>query len=124
MLRLAGPVVLAELSWMTMGLVDTMMVGRVSAEALGAVGVGGSLFFTVALFCIGLLLGLDYTVAHAFGSGRLDEAQRWLVQGLYVAVAAALPGIALVWWGMPWLAVIGIRPAVLHQAILYGRALS
>ena len=28
MLRLAIPLVLAELGWMTMGVVDTMMVGR------------------------------------------------------------------------------------------------
>jgi len=53
MLRLATPVVLAEVGWMTMGLVDTMMVGRVSAEALGGVAVGGTLFFTVALFAMG-----------------------------------------------------------------------
>ena len=37
MLRLAAPLVTAELGWMGMGVVDTMMVGRVSAEAMGAV---------------------------------------------------------------------------------------
>ena len=33
-LRLAGPVVLSELGWIAMGIVDTVMVGRVSAEAM------------------------------------------------------------------------------------------
>ena len=39
MLRLAIPLVLAELGWMTMAIVDTMMVGRQanSAVAIGAV---------------------------------------------------------------------------------------
>lgn len=124
LLQLAGPVVLAEVGWMTMGLVDTVMVGHVSATALGAVGVGGTLCFTVALFGIGLLLGLDYTVAHAVGAGEQHEAHRWLVQALYVALIASLPGMALVWWGMPWLSLIGVRPEVLSEAILYGRALS
>ena len=36
MIRLGGPLVLAELGWMAMGVVDTMFVGRVGAEAIGA----------------------------------------------------------------------------------------
>jgi MATE family multidrug resistance protein len=118
LVQLAGPVVLAELGWMTMGLVDTLMVGRVSATALGAVAVGGTLCFTIALFGIGLLLGLDYTVSHAVGAGNVQAGHGWLVQGVYVALLAALPGMALVWWGMPWLAVIGVRAEVLAPAIL------
>jgi MATE family multidrug resistance protein len=124
LLRLAGPVVAAEVGWITMGLVDSMMVGRVSPEALGAVGLGGSIFFTVALFGMGLLFALDYTVAHAFAAGQLDEAHGWLVQGAYVALLTAIPGVALLWWGMPYLAALGVRPEVLQQAIPYSRALS
>ena len=33
-LRLAGPIVLAELGWMAMGNVDIMMVGRVGGDAI------------------------------------------------------------------------------------------
>ncbi len=44
MITLALPVVLAELGWMTMGIVDTLMVGRLSPEAIGAVGIGSSVF--------------------------------------------------------------------------------
>ncbi|HSC28303.1 MAG TPA: hypothetical protein VLD67_13575, partial [Vicinamibacterales bacterium] len=44
MFVLAVPVVLAELGWMTMGLVDTLMVGRLSPEAIGAVGIGSAVF--------------------------------------------------------------------------------
>ena len=36
MLRLATPVVVAELGWTAMATVDTLMVGRLSAEAIGA----------------------------------------------------------------------------------------
>jgi MATE family multidrug resistance protein len=122
LLALAGPVVAAEVGWMTMGLVDTMMVGRVSAEAIGAVGVGGAVAFTVGIFGMGLLLGLDYTVANAIGAQRMDDARRWLVQGLWLALLVALPGTALVWWAMPLLAWAGVRPEVLPQAVLYGRA--
>ena len=49
MARLAGPVVLSELGWMTMGMVDNIMVGHVSPAAMGAVSIGGILFYTVAV---------------------------------------------------------------------------
>jgi MATE family multidrug resistance protein len=43
MLRLAGPVISAELGWMAMGIVDTIFVGRLGAEAIGAVSLGNAL---------------------------------------------------------------------------------
>jgi MATE family multidrug resistance protein len=48
-LRLAIPLVLAELGWMAMGVVDTMFVGRVGAEAIGAVGLGTMVFYGVSI---------------------------------------------------------------------------
>ena len=59
MLRLAGPVVVAELGWMAMGIVNTIVVGPLGAEATGAVGLGSNLYIAAAIFGIGLLLGLD-----------------------------------------------------------------
>lgn len=97
MLALALPVAAAELGWMAMGLVDTMMVGRIGAEAIGAVSIGSHLYFTVAITGIGMLLGLDYLVAYAHGAGRDEDGRRALVQGLYLAtaVSAVLTGVLL-----------------------------
>jgi MATE family multidrug resistance protein len=91
MLALAAPVVLAELGWMFMGVVDTLMVGPLGPEAIGAVGVGSSLFMALAVFGIGILLGLDTLVSHAFGASRFDECHIWLVHGTAIAVALAIP---------------------------------
>src|SRR5215208_2554170 len=79
MFRLAVPVVFAELGWMTLGMADTLMVGRISPEAIGAVGLGTSLFMGICIFAFGLLLGLDTLVSQAFGAGRIAECHRWLV---------------------------------------------
>ena len=87
MLRLAGPVVLAELGWMAMGIVDTIVVGPLGAEATGAVGLGSNLYIAVAIFGIGLLLGLDTLVSQEHGAGREDDARRSLAQGVYLAAA-------------------------------------
>src|SRR6478735_12660594 len=108
MIRLAAPVVMAELGWMTMGIVDTLMVGRLSPEAIGAVGVGSSLFISVAIFSMGLMLGLDALVSRAFGAGDLEDCHRWLVHGVTLALVVSLPfmlvlfqiGGALEGWGL------------------------
>ena len=68
-IRLALPLVIAEVGWMTMGIVDTIMVGRLpnSAVAIGATGLGQSLYNSVVIFGGGLLLGMDTLVSHAYG---------------------------------------------------------
>ena len=91
MFVLATPVVVAELGWMTMGLVDTLMVGRLGPEAIGAVGIGSSLFMGVCIFAMGLLLGLDTLVSQAFGAGQLDECHKWLAHGVVLSLAMSVP---------------------------------
>ena len=69
MLSLAAPVVVAEVGWVAMQIVDIAMVGQLGPAAIGAVGVGSALFFALAVFGMGLMLGLDTLVAQAFGRG-------------------------------------------------------
>jgi len=88
-LRLALPLIVAEVGWMSMGIVDTIMVGRLpdSAVAIGATGLGQSLYHSVAIFGAGLLLGLDTFVAQAYGREDLNDARHSLVNGLFLALA-------------------------------------
>src|SRR5512144_1270221 len=87
-LRLALPLIFAELGWMSMGLVDTVMVGRLpnSAVAIGATGLGQSLYHSIAIFGGGLLLGLDTFVAQAYGREDLEDARHSLVNGFFLAL--------------------------------------
>jgi len=101
MLKLAGPVVLAEIGWMSMGIVDTIMVGPLGPAAIGASGLSNSLFFAVAVFGMGVMLGLDALVARSFGAGRIDECVRWLRHGVVLALLVA-PTIMLVFYAA-WL---------------------
>src|SRR6266436_8722623 len=86
MFALAAPLVLSELGWMAMGIVDTMFVGRVRAEAIDAVSLGTSVFYAIAIFASGLLLGLDTLVSQAFGAGDLDDCHHSLISGVWLAV--------------------------------------
>jgi MATE family multidrug resistance protein len=123
MLRLAAPLVMAELGWMGMGVVDTMMVGRVSAEAMGAVSLGSVLFYAVAIFGSGLMLGLDTLVAQAYGSRRLMDCHRSLVNAVYFSLPLAPALMLLVWCWVPLLARFGINPGVLSQTVPYLKAI-
>jgi multidrug resistance protein, MATE family len=119
MLALAGPVVLAEIGWVSMGIVDTLMVGRLSAEAIGAVGIGSHLFLALAVFGIGLLLGLDTLVSQAFGAGRVDECHRWLFHGIWLSAVLTVPLTLLARAGVWSLPFWGLHPDVLVLTVPY-----
>ncbi|MGD9904197.1 MAG: MATE family efflux transporter [Vicinamibacterales bacterium] len=91
LLRLAVPVVLAELGWMAMGIVDTIMVAPLGPAAIGATGIGNSLHIAFAIFGMGLLLGLDTLVAQAYGAGDHRDTHRWLVHGLVLGGIVSVP---------------------------------
>ena len=91
MLRLAVPVVLAELGWMSMGIIDTIMVAPLGPAAIGAAGIGSSMHMAFAIFGMGLLLGLDTLVSQAYGAGDHRDCHRWLVHGLLLATVAGVP---------------------------------
>ncbi|MGH9160784.1 MAG: MATE family efflux transporter [Vicinamibacteraceae bacterium] len=122
-LHLAWPVIAGEIGWMAMSVVDTVMVSPLGPAAIGAVGVGSNSFMAVAIFGMGLLLGLDTVVSRAFGARRLDECHRWLLHGVVLAVLVSVP-LALVGWTMPvLLARMRVHPDVLPMATEYLRIL-
>jgi MATE family, multidrug efflux pump len=124
MLGLAAPLVLSELGWMAMGIADTMFVGRVSAEAIGAVSLGGVLFYTIGIFASGLLLGLDTLVSQAHGAGDPDDGRHSLVNGVWLALLLIPAVMGMVWTFVPALAMFGINPNVLRDTMPYLRALN
>jgi multidrug resistance protein, MATE family len=124
-LRLAIPLVLAELGWMSMAIVDTMMVGHLpnSATAMGAVSLGSNIFIVLALFGGGLLLGLDTLVSQAFGAGRREDCHRSLVNAIYLSIALT-PFLAAPVWLLPsFLGRMQVDPGILALAIPYSKAL-
>ena len=91
-----------------MGLVDTLMVGPLGPAAIGAAGMGSGVFTSIAIFGMGLMLGLDPLVSQAHGGERHDECRRWLYHGVWLAlgiaplIMLAAGGVYLTmgWWGV------------------------
>ena len=85
MLRIAIPVVLAQVGLMLMGVVDTLMVGRVSAEALAAVALGNLYFTALVVPASGTLMVLDAVVSQAVGAQDHDGVARGIQRGFVLS---------------------------------------
>src|SRR5947207_286339 len=123
---LAWPLVLAEIGWMAMGLVDTIMVGHMpnSAQAIGGVSLGGVIFYTAAMFGGSILFSLDTKVSQSFGSGDLADANHSLLSALYIVAPLAPACMLMVWFIGRMLPAIGVNPEVLAQALPFLRAMN
>src|SRR6201987_3479572 len=92
LLKLAGPVVLARLGIMAMGLSDAIIVGRYSAAQLGYHALGWAPTNVVITLVVGLLSGVQVMTARAVGDGRRREAgavlRRGVVYSLWIGVVS------------------------------------
>lgn len=112
MFKIAVPVVLAELGWMTMGVVDTIMVGPLGPEAISAAGVGNSMHIAFTIFGMATMLGLDTLVSHAYGARDIRDCHRWFFDGLTLAGLMSIPimmALGLLWYAIP---ALGFHSAV------------
>jgi MATE family multidrug resistance protein len=119
LLHLALPLIAGELGWMSMSLVDTIMLGHLphSALAMSSAALAQVLFNTLCFGVGGILLGLDTLISQAFGAKQQNEANRWLLHGLVLAVALSALLIAVFALGPAFLTHLPVDRAILDGAI-------
>ena len=122
-LRLGWPVLIAQLATMANGVIDTVMAGHYSARALAVVGLGTSIYFSIFVSLMGVLLALSPTIAQHFGAGREDDITRDVRQGLWLTAAVTLSGAALLLYPDPFIALAGMSPELAVEVRAYLRAL-
>jgi len=88
--RLATPLALAQAGNALMGLVDMVVVARVSDTAQAAVGLGNALFFVFAVFGLATLSAVDPLVSQAFGAKEPATARTHFWQGVAVSCGLGL----------------------------------
>ncbi|HEU5169977.1 MAG TPA: MATE family efflux transporter [Gemmatimonadales bacterium] len=123
LLRLALPVVVVQVGLMLMGVVDSIMAGRLSATALGAVALGNVYFFAIAIFGMGVLMALDPLVAQAVGAGDEPAIARAVQRGLLLALALSLPSSVLLLFAQPALRALAQPADLAASAAVYSRYL-
>ncbi len=121
MVRLALPIVVVQVGQMFMGVVDTVMVGRVSAEAIAAIALGNLYFFGASIFGMGVLMALDPIVAQAVGAHDREAAAVGLQRGLVLALALSVVTTGLLLPARPVLGLLRQPEHVADVAAAYAR---
>ncbi|HET8880542.1 MAG TPA: MATE family efflux transporter [Solimonas sp.] len=123
--RLAWPIVVAQLSFVSMGTVDTILAGRLGAPQLAAVAVGANVFFLMFVFFSGLFMAVSPIVAQKVGAGRDAHEIGGFVRGALV-LALLMGGVwvlLLHWVREPVLDLLALSADTRAYADGYLRAL-
>lgn len=110
--RLAWPVLIAQLALMANGVIDTAMAGRLSAVDLAAVGIGAAIMVTVLMSLTSVLLALPPIIARLYGAERHAEIGREIHQGVWISLVLAAIAILLLRHPGPLIALSELQPAV------------
>ena len=110
--RLATPLVLAQLAAVGSNVVDAVLAGHVSAHVLGAVAVGASIWSLAIVSGIGMMMALPPSVAQLDGAGRRHEVGAVFHQAVWLALLMG----ALLWYALRHtgmlIDLIGVTPSL------------
>ncbi len=120
----AWPILIAQLASMGMMVIDTVLLGHHGTVDLAAVAVGGGIYIAVVFALVGILQAVAPTVAHHVGARREHEVAGALQQTVWLAAALCVPGMLILWFPDPILALSTIEPAVEAKLRLYLRIIA
>ena len=121
LVRFAVPLILGSIFQQLYSFVDTAIVGRcISAEALTAVGVTGSLNFLVLGLTMGSAMGFCIPISQSVGAGEQEEVSRNFWNGLYLSCAIGLAiSLGVSFFTRPLLAMMKTPAELLDMATEY-----
>lgn len=111
-IRLAWPVVVQQVSFSMVQLVDTALVGHLGEDALAGVRLAGQLFWFSQAGIIAVGIGSTAIIARAVGAGEMHRASRVLQTAFAMALAwGVLMALAMFFLGGPVLGFLGAEQA-------------
>lgn len=117
LLTLAWPVVISRVGFMTMGLIDTLVVGRYSTQQLGFHALAWAISGVVMTTAMGLITGVQVKTAQHLGEGRPEATggvvRRGAVYAFWIGLAFAL---GLGFGAKPLLRLLGLDETLVHGA--------
>jgi multidrug resistance protein, MATE family len=111
-LHLATPIFVGQIAWMANNVIDTVMSGRISAVDQAAVGIGMSIFFSVFVPLMGVLLAVTPFVAQHYGAGEHAAIGEDVRQGFWLTIFLAAIVFLLVYFPDPFLRISQLTPEV------------
>lgn len=114
----------ANLSVAAMGLADTVMAGRINADALAAVAVGTSYYTIFMILGLGTMTALSPLAAHAHGAGMMRRVGEFARQGVWLILGLSVLLMSGLWAGEWLLRAIGTDQSIVPTASSYIRAIA
>lgn len=118
-LKIAYPVMLGQLGQVTVGIVDSLMIGRLGTSNLAAVSVANGIFFVILIFGIGISTAITPLVAQADGSKDIKSVANIFSHGLMLNTFLSILMTVAVFAGMPLLYKLNQPVEVIDLAIPY-----
>lgn len=114
LLTLAWPIIVGQVGYLTMGVVDTVVVGRLGAEPMAALALGHFWSLALSVFGLNTLRGLDPFFSQAFGAGDHHALRRVHAHALFFGLVLSVPialahlgaGLTMRFFGQPEAAVV------------------
>jgi len=119
LVTIGAPVVAAQLAQMGMGLVDTLMLGRVSAGDLAGAALGGNIVWPSMILLMGVLMAVTPTVSQLHGAERTGEVGEVVRQGVWIALVVAMLIVVLVSQAEHAYVAVGADPQAIPFAVEY-----
>ncbi len=125
-MQLAAPVMIGLVASFGMNFVDTVMAGRLPQReiAMAAIATGGAIWSAVLMFVLGLMMAIQPIVAYLDGSGSRLEAGETVRQGVWLALAVAIPYVMVLRFGEVILQGMGVEAGIIPTAVEYMNALT
>ena len=122
--RLALPLIAAQLAAVGTNVVDAMLAGHYSAHVLGAVAVGANMWALAIVSGIGMMMAVPPSVSQLDGAGRRAEVGAVFRQALWLALGMGV----LLWFAArhagPLIELIGVDPALRRDVDAFLHAIS
>lgn len=121
---LAWPVFVGQLAVLAFSTIDTILLARHSALDLAALAIGGSVYISVFVGLMGVVLAVGPIAGQMFGAGRLRECGQQLHQAMWLALALSVLGCTLLLFPQPFLSLARASPEVAQRVRGYLGALA
>lgn len=97
LVSLAMPMLLAQIAQVGTSFVDTIMAGGAGKGDLAAVALGSSLFTTVYVTLLGVMVALSPMIAQKHGAGQTEQIGEMGRQGLWYGLITGVLGMFIMW---------------------------
>ncbi|MFS2136077.1 MATE family efflux transporter [Duganella sp. Dugasp56] len=122
--RLAWPMLVGQLATVGMGVADVAMTGHASADELGAVSLGASIWSIILVTVSGTMMAINSVVAHDVGAGALARVPHVVRQSLWKALGVGVVAMLLANLATLLFDHLYLTPYVHRQASLFVHVIS